>query len=517
MSSDATALVANARLDASDIPVERPPKAPPGTRRPRKPPRVIPSPPPPTPPCTGGCKEYSRRGTNATVERFPCVDCGFVTTRSKGATEDPAMCPHVETDTRGSSKTLVRHTCKAYLKVILELPRNEATVRAGTAKDVSRADTSQFRDISRAMHVRPQMTLNAREVDLVLGLLTRNADVHLSRLSSISGTDFVSLLDDAIESILEPTETVTARNTGTTITTNDTSSVTVTGAASSLSASQSGTAIQSKAFVAYCSNNTESASQSVTAIQSKAFVAYCSNNTELQNVFVPQPPQLLVVQTLVLAVDADGNEIGQRCDQSLDSPLTLVKGNRSHFLSLCKSGRSRLLTLCDGSRRCLLFLFQGSRVDSDDEATAFFAAEPFVIDQEHDERVWATLDEGCNAACHSASWAARAERYFDMFGFQSEYREGTRNKVFTGHGGNTVAAVGRRKFPFALAFTSERGGIHHLSGTIESWELPGDGPFLFPIDAQAKLGLIKDMAKSRILSRTSLVSISNCAKKPRRD
>ena len=188
------------------------------------------------------------------------------------------MCPHVETDTQGSSKTLVRHTCKACLKVILELPRNEATVRAGTAKDVSRADTSQFRDISRAMHVRPQMTLNAREVDLVLGLLTRNGHVHLSRFSSISGKDFVGLLDDAIESILDPTETLTARNTGTTTTTNDTSSVIVTEAASSLSASQSGT-----------------------AIQSKAFVAYCSNNTELQNVFVPQPPQLLAVQTLVMA------------------------------------------------------------------------------------------------------------------------------------------------------------------------------------------------------------------------
>ena len=85
-----------------------------------------------------------------------------------------------------------------------------------------------------------------------------------------------------------------------------------------------------------------------------------------------------------------------------------------------------------------------------------------------------------------------------MFGFQSEYRVGTRNKVITGLGGNTVTAVGRRKFPFALAFTAERGDIHHLSGTIESWELPGDGPFLFPIDAQAKSGLIKDMAKSRI-------------------
>ena len=111
-----------------------------------------------SPQCAAGCKEYSRRGTNATVERFTCVDCGFVTTRSKGATEDPAMCPHVEIDTRGSSKTLVRQTCKTCLKVIVELPRNEATVRESTAKDVSRADTSQFRDISRAMHVRPQMT-----------------------------------------------------------------------------------------------------------------------------------------------------------------------------------------------------------------------------------------------------------------------------------------------------------------------------------------------------------------------
>ena len=70
--------------------------------------------------------------------------------------------------------------------------------------------------------------------------------------------------------------------------------------------------------------------------------------------------------------------------------LTLVKGNRSRLLSH------------QGSRRCLVFL------RSDDEETAFYAAESFVIDQEHDERVCATLDEGCNAACHSASWAARA-------------------------------------------------------------------------------------------------------------
>ena len=45
----------------------------------------------------------------------------------------------------------------------------------------------------------------------------------------------------------------------------------------------------------------------------------------------------------------------------------------------------------------------------------------------------------------------------------------------------------------------------------------GDGPFLFLIDAQAKLGLIKDMAKSRIFFKKSLVSTSECTKMPRRD
>ena len=438
MSFDATALVAHARLDARDVPVETPPKAPPGTRRPRKPPHVILSPPPPTPQCAGGCKEYSRRGTNATVERFTRVNCGFVTTRSKGATEDPAMCPHVETDTRCSSKTLVRHTCKACLKVILELPRNEATVRESTAKDVSRADTSQFRDISRAMHVRPQMTLNAREVDLVLGLLTRNVHVHLSRLSSISGTDFVSLLDDAIESILDPTETVTARNTGTTITTNDTSS----GATSSLSASQSGA-----------------------ATQSKVFVAYCSNNTELQNVLVSQPPQLLAAQTLVMAVDSDGNEIGQRSDQSLDSPFDPCQGQSD---SPSVSLQEQQVTSSDSLRgQPAMPRVSAQQIDSDDEETASFAAESFVIDRN-------TMSESGPRWMKVATplVTARVGQLVQndistCLVFSRSIARAPETRFFTGLGGNTVAAVGRRKFPFALAFTAERGDIHHLSGTID--------------------------------------------------
>ena len=268
------------------------------------------------------------------------------------------------------------------------------------------------------------------------------------------------------ESILDPTETVTARKTGTTITTNDTSS----GATSSLSTSQSGAATQSKAFVAFL----------------------------LEQHGAPECFRITAATVAGSTNVSDGNEIGQRCDQSLDSSFDPCQGQSD---SPSVSLQEQQLTSSDSLRgQSATPSVSAQQIDSDDEETTFFAAESFVIDQEHDERIWATLDEGCNAACHSASWAARAERYFDMFGFQSEYREGTRNKVFTGLGGNTVAIVGRRKFPFALAFTAERGDIHHLSGTIESWELPG-GPFLFPIDAQAKLGLIKDTARIRIFYR----------------
>ena len=115
----------------------------------------------------------------------------------------------------------------------------------------------QFRDVSRAMHVRPQVTLNAHEVEVVLGLLTRNVHDHWSRISSISGTEFVGFFDDAIESILEATENMNLWDTDITTMTNDTSSVSDTGATSLLSASQSGATRQSKAFVSYCSNNTE--------------------------------------------------------------------------------------------------------------------------------------------------------------------------------------------------------------------------------------------------------------------
>ena len=247
------------------------------------------------------------------------------------------MCPHVDTDTRSSSKTLVRHTCKACLKVILELPRNEATVRAGTAKDVSRVDTSQFRDISRALHVRPQMTLSAREVYLVLGLLTRNAHVHLSRFSSISGSDFVSLLDDAIESILDSTKTVH-------------------GTQEPRSRRMTHLLQQSLERHHHCQrvnqeqrSNQKPLSRIAPTTRSSRMFSYHSRHSCWQY------RRLSWLWTRMVTRWASG--VTNRWTLF----LTLVKGNRSHLLSLCKSSRSRLLTLCEGSLRCLMFLFQCSR------------------------------------------------------------------------------------------------------------------------------------------------------------
>ena len=109
-----------------------------------------------------------------------------------------------------------------------------------------------------------------------------------------------------------------------------------------------------------------------------------------------------------MAVDADGNEIGQRCDQSLDSPSGPCQGQPDSPSVTLQEQQVTSSDSLRGQSAMPHVSVPAQQIDSDDEETAFFAAESFVIDQEHDERVWATLDEGCNAACHRASWAARA-------------------------------------------------------------------------------------------------------------
>ena len=198
--------------------------------------------------------------------------------------------------------------------------------------------------------------------------------------------------------------------------------------------------------------------------------------------------------------------------------MTFVKGNRSYLLSLCKSSRSRLLTLCEGSRRSLVFLFQSSKKTVTMRQRRFLLQNLLSLTRNTMSESGPRWMKVATPLVTARVGQLAQNGISTCFGFQLEYREGTRNKVFTGLGGNTVAAVGRRKFPFALAFSSERGGIHHLSGTIESWELLGDGPCPVPDRCAGQVRSDQGYGKEPYLSpKTSLVSTSECAKMPRRD
>ncbi len=69
-----------------------------------------------------------------------------------------------------------------------ELPRSDAETRRTVAKEV----------VSRAMTVRPHITMSQGDVNVVLGLYTRNVHAHPSRFGTISGTEETALLYDLI-------------------------------------------------------------------------------------------------------------------------------------------------------------------------------------------------------------------------------------------------------------------------------------------------------------------------------
>ena len=230
--------------------------------------------------------------------------------------------------------------------------------------------------------------------------------------------------------------------------------------------------------------------------QSKAFVAYCSNNTELQNAFVSQPPQLLAVQTLVMAVDADGNEIGQRCDQSLDSPFDPCQGHSEPPLV---SLQEQQVTSSDSLRgQSAMPRVSAQQIDSDDEETAFLLQNLLSLTRN-------TMSES------GPRWMKVATPLVTARVGQLMQNDISTCSVFS----RSIASSPETRFSLDLVATrlpqldvaSFRLHLPSLLNVATSitcqallsrGSLPGDGPFLFPINAQAKLGLIKDMARSRI-------------------
>ena len=95
--------------------------------------------------CPGGCKEFSKSGSNAYIEMRTCKKCGtIVKTRKEKEIVDPATCPHTVTERSGSSSKTSRVKCKACGMLLDEQPQSERRARDAAANALREANTLDF-------------------------------------------------------------------------------------------------------------------------------------------------------------------------------------------------------------------------------------------------------------------------------------------------------------------------------------------------------------------------------------
>ena len=119
-----------------------------------------------------------------------------------------------------------------------------------------------------------------------------------------------------------------------------------------------------------------------------------------------------------------------------------------------------------------------------------------------EDHIWGALDEGCNSTCHSKAWGELAEDRLKYF----PWIDGS-TKSFAGLGSSTKT-LGKRNLLFCIQV-----GQDSLAGAMESHEVDTEAfnPLLVSLFAQAKLGLIKDMAHCRCYIGDLEVPMARCA------
>ena len=122
-----------------------------------------------------------------------------------------------------------------------------------------------------------------------------------------------------------------------------------------------------------------------------------------------------------------------------------------------------------------------------------------------EDHIWGALDEGCNSTCHSKAWGELAEDRLRAFDLTFPWIDST-TKSFAGLGSSTKT-LGKRNLPFCIQV-----GEDSLAGAMESHEVDTEAfnPLLVSLFAQAKLGLIKDMAQSRCYIGDLEVPMARC-------
>ena len=131
------------------------------------------------------------------------------------------------------------------------------------------------------------------------------------------------------------------------------------------------------------------------------------------------------------------------------------------------------------------------------------------VDTETDPRIWIALDEGCNSACHSQSWAQNAEAKYLASGMRMPWVS-KEQRFFQGVG--TLSSVGTRRIAGCLGLVRRDKRKHpddipclHLPTMFDShqWSEAHSKftPPLLSSDMQAQLGFIKHMDRGYIQLR----------------
>ena len=98
-----------------------------------------------TSPCRGGCKEFSKSGSNAYIDMRTCKKCGMVTkTKKETPVVDQTTCLRTATERSGSSKTTSRLKCKLCGMLLDEQPQDERKARTAIAAAVQESNTVDF-------------------------------------------------------------------------------------------------------------------------------------------------------------------------------------------------------------------------------------------------------------------------------------------------------------------------------------------------------------------------------------
>ena len=123
-----------------------------------------------------------------------------------------------------------------------------------------------------------------------------------------------------------------------------------------------------------------------------------------------------------------------------------------------------------------------------------------------EDHIRGALDAGCNSTCHSKAWGELAEDRLRHHGLTFPWIDSS-SKSFAGLGSSTKTLI-KRNLPFCIQV-----GEGSLAGAMESHEVDPEAfnPLLVSLFAQAKLGLIKDMAHCRCSVGDLEVPMARCA------